>query len=439
MGGKLFSEQLEEFKWKETPKKDVSIPQKAEWQRYLDTLNKALKEAEVKDKTFKMPDNGILTAQYYNDIKNYIQDEHEDTLLKGVDEEDCKHQPDVKKDDIVTASHFQKLEDLYNNWRYGADFCGSPNEMEVYEFLAKKPFMTDVVRAALMGFMWGESQLNPTVHEIGGGGGFGLCQWTPPATKARLRSFCASRGLDYNSIQGQMEFLMYEIYDPCYDNTWSNYLKYGCHDPICGGNHKPTGTLDDYFQLTDLYEAVYQITWWYGRPNASVPRIQERYAAAQMYLRRMQEGCSGGVGTGDCVIPCNYRMITGEFGCHSGAYVGGCHRAIDLAGPQGTFLYAIDGGTIVDNSYHPSWGNNLVIDHGTGLFTRYAHMASLSPLSVGTPVSKMGLVGYMGSTGNSTGPHLHIEFMLGSSYGTLVNPRYYINFPPSFYGYPGPK
>ena len=69
MGGKLFSEQLEEFKWKESPKKDVLIPRKAEWQRYLDTLNNALKEAEVKDKTFKMPDNGILTAQYYNDIK----------------------------------------------------------------------------------------------------------------------------------------------------------------------------------------------------------------------------------------------------------------------------------------------------------------------------------------------------------------------------------
>lgn len=72
--------------------------------------------------------------------------------------------------------------------------------MEIYEFLAKKPFMTDVVRAALMGFMWGESHLDPTIHEISGGGGFGLCQWTPPATKARLRSFCASRGLDYNSI-----------------------------------------------------------------------------------------------------------------------------------------------------------------------------------------------------------------------------------------------
>lgn len=405
MGGKLFSEQLEEFKWKETPKKDVLIPQKAEWQRYLDTLNNALKEAEVKDKTFKMPDNGILTAQYYNDIKNYIQDEHEDTLLKGVDEEDCKHQPDVKKDDIITASHFQKLEDLYNNWRYGADFCGSPNEMEIYEFLAKKPFMTDVVRAAIMGFMWGESQLDPTIHEISGGGGFGLCQWTPPATKARLRSFCASRGLDYNSIQGQMEFLMYEIYDPCYDNTWSNYLKYGCHAAVCGGNHKPTGTLDDYFQLTDLYEAVYQITWWYGRPNASVPRIQERYSRAQIYLKRMQEGCgNAGTATGNFICPVAYTSVN----CRPGD----TNHAGDYPAPLNTPIYAIDGGIVEQSFFHWSYGNTVLIYHPEiNAKSRYAHMVRLPEVSKGDLVYQGQLLGYVGSTGNSSGPHLHLEYI----------------------------
>lgn len=88
-------------------------------------------------------------------------------------------------------------------------------------------------------------------------------------------------------------------------------------------------------------------------------------------------------------------------------------EAIDFAPrPTGSWteLRAAKGGTAyINDFYNNSWGNLLVIQHGDGFYTYYAHLANRSPIGVGTPVAKGQVIGTMGSTGNSTGLHLHFE------------------------------
>ncbi|WP_301390020.1 M23 family metallopeptidase, partial [Enterococcus entomosocium] len=93
--------------------------------------------------------------------------------------------------------------------------------------------------------------------------------------------------------------------------------------------------------------------------------------------------------------------------------------------------YAADAGKVVVSGFFASYGNYVVLEHANGLFTGYAHNSS-NAVSVGQTVTRGQQVGNMGSTGDSTGPHLHFQFMRNgpwpSSNDDFINPREYINF-----------
>ena len=119
---------------------------------------------------------------------------------------------------------------------------------------------------------------------------------------------------------------------------------------------------------------------------------------------------------------------------YSGVYVsspfyrnsdGSYHGALDLCvsgGSYGKSISAAESGTVITASYHWSYGNYVVVDHGNGLSTLYAHCSSLA-VGAGQSVSKGQTIAYVGSTGNSTGPHLHFEVRIN---GSRVNPSGYI-------------
>ena len=92
------------------------------------------------------------------------------------------------------------------------------------------------------------------------------------------------------------------------------------------------------------------------------------------------------------------------------------HGGIDLAAPTGTPMLACADGTVVAAYYHPSWGNHVIISHGSKLYTLYAHASKLL-VSKGDKVIAGQQIAKSGSTGNSTGPHYHIEVWNGG-YGT---------------------
>ena len=84
------------------------------------------------------------------------------------------------------------------------------------------------------------------------------------------------------------------------------------------------------------------------------------------------------------------------------------HPGLDFSGPSGTAIYATAPGTVVFAGSDGTYGNMVEIDHGYGFHTRYAHLSGVT-VQIGTRIAKGAEVGRLGTTGRSTGPHLHYE------------------------------
>jgi murein DD-endopeptidase MepM/ murein hydrolase activator NlpD len=101
------------------------------------------------------------------------------------------------------------------------------------------------------------------------------------------------------------------------------------------------------------------------------------------------------------------------------------HTGVDIAGPSGTPIYAADDGVVISAGWNRGgYGNMIIIDHGSGWFTRYGHSSKLL-VKAGDVVKKGDVISLMGSTGRSTGPHLHFEIMTGDVHHR-INPLNYI-------------
>ncbi len=110
--------------------------------------------------------------------------------------------------------------------------------------------------------------------------------------------------------------------------------------------------------------------------------------------------------------------VTSEYGQRWGRL----HAGIDIAPPAGTPIYAAAGGTVILSGWQDGYGNVVIIDHGGGISTLYGHQSE-RVAQQGQQVSRGQLIGYVGSTGRVTGPHLHFEVRAG---GTAQNPRNYL-------------
>lgn len=124
------------------------------------------------------------------------------------------------------------------------------------------------------------------------------------------------------------------------------------------------------------------------------------------------------------IMPLQDAKLTSGYGMRTHPVLGGRrkHKGIDLAAPTGTPVYATADGIIDRAEWFSSYGLFVEIDHGAELETRYAHMSRLA-VAEGQWVSKGDLIGYVGSTGRSTGPHLHYEVRVS---GVAVNPIPYM-------------
>ncbi len=120
-------------------------------------------------------------------------------------------------------------------------------------------------------------------------------------------------------------------------------------------------------------------------------------------------------------LPASLQYISSGFGYRSDPFTGegAMHAGLDFKGPIGAPIYAAAKGVISFAGIRSGYGNCIEIDHGNGLLTRYAHMSAFRA-RVGDKVGPGSVVGAIGSTGRSTGPHLHFEVRIN---GEAVNPR----------------
>ncbi|MFD4374267.1 peptidoglycan DD-metalloendopeptidase family protein [Streptomyces sp. NPDC058486] len=103
----------------------------------------------------------------------------------------------------------------------------------------------------------------------------------------------------------------------------------------------------------------------------------------------------------------------------------GYHTGADFIASSGTTVRAVGAGTVVSAGWSGAYGNEVVIQHADGNYSQYAHLSSLS-VSSGQSVSGGQQIGLSGSTGNSTGPHLHFEIRTSPSYGADIDPLAYL-------------
>ncbi len=153
---------------------------------------------------------------------------------------------------------------------------------------------------------------------------------------------------------------------------------------------------------------------------AEVDALAQQSASLAAAIRQSQAN-AGSTGTGvspsGFIWPCNGVVVSG-FGMRWGRM----HEGIDIGCGYGAPIWAAAAGTVIWSGWRGGYGNAVVVDHGNGLATLYAHSSTLL-VSVGQTVSQGETVALIGSTGNSSGPHLHFEVRVN---GSAVDPLLYL-------------
>ena len=159
-----------------------------------------------------------------------------------------------------------------------------------------------------------------------------------------------------------------------------------------------------------------------ARENAELAALEK--AVAEEKARLEAENAQARVYNGGMFAwPCpGYKRISDEYGSRMHPILGveKFHNGLDMAAPSGTAILAAYDGDVVAAAYSGSMGNYIMIDHGSGLYTIYMHCSALY-VSKGQSVSKGQNIAAVGSTGRSTGPHLHFGVRLNGNYTSPWN------------------
>lgn len=124
-------------------------------------------------------------------------------------------------------------------------------------------------------------------------------------------------------------------------------------------------------------------------------------------------------------LPVAGSHVTTGYQTGGSLWSSGSHSGVDFRAASGTTVVSVGSGTVVEAGWGGAYGNNIVIRMNDGTYTQYGHLSSIA-VSVGQQVTPGQQIGLSGSTGNSTGPHLHFEARTTAEYGSDMNPVAYL-------------
>jgi murein DD-endopeptidase MepM/ murein hydrolase activator NlpD len=185
---------------------------------------------------------------------------------------------------------------------------------------------------------------------------------------------------------------------------------------------------------TSLQKATKDAAAYIAELDSDIIRKQKLYKEAEAEEERLNEELkellrslapSDYIG-GNMIWPTpGYTRITTAFGMRTHPITGvyKMHTGIDIAAAGGTQILAAASGTVLKTGYSSAWGNYILLDHGGAIATFYAHMKTSALVKVGAVVTKGQKIGIVGTTGLSTGNHLHFEVRVN---GDSVQPLNYV-------------
>ena len=286
---------------------------------------------------------------------------------------------------------------------------------------------SEYAAAGILGNIQGEvgASMNPDTEQLGGPA-YGIVQWDgsayplvgSPTWNGReyVQRLMNTAGIqeDYRSIEAQVKLL-----DWCmFNGQWI-------------GKVNPT-TVSDFKSINNAKSAAYAFEMNFERPASAHP---ERQNYAQSWYNKLH-GLTSPEPGGTFICPIQKPVtVTSECGWRTSPITGAqeFHNGIDLVnGNPNTPIFAALGGEVVQAgaNYYDWYGNYIVIKHSNGKWTGYAHLSRID-VSVGQKVQKGAQIGLMGTTGPSTGEHLHFQIMKNYWPQPIVdfeNPRTYIQF-----------
>ncbi|MFI1395638.1 peptidoglycan DD-metalloendopeptidase family protein [Streptomyces sp. NPDC020681] len=155
-----------------------------------------------------------------------------------------------------------------------------------------------------------------------------------------------------------------------------------------------------------------------GSEKAAQPKAEK--PAAEKTANSAPQASSDGF-----TAPLDSVNISTAYRTAGAMWSSGYHTGIDFVAASGTTIKSVGPGTVVSAGWAGAYGNEVVIQHSDGTYSQYAHLSSLS-VSSGQSVSGGQQIGLSGSTGNSTGPHLHFEIRTSPGYGSDIDPVAYL-------------
>ena len=391
------------------------------------------------------PDNGIGTGENGTNTKKTWREKYDGIYVRG------------KK--VATGGPLSGNSLL--RYRLASIGGGDMTPAAIWDTLTTKYHYSNQAAAAIMGSMQQESSFDPNASQNGGGieasiaqgegkNGFGLCQWTGSRTQA-LVNFCSSNNLDPTTAEGQIAFMNYEMgqrgSNAAFNSAGSvddalkvmqqyeGYGEVGNRDNYArqifqnqgrgittsgsasgGSGSKSSGDNSIFGRIDKLFDKAFApFTSIFGNifGGSSDSNSNSSGSGGAGSAATDMSGTIDSGSTADKLLA-NLKSEAGGDAVVSAPYgeanhQGHTHGGIDIAAPEGTPIKSPIAGTVIDNRYGGGYGNYVQIKDKNNMDHLFPHMVSPSPLEEGTEVSVGDTVGYIGSTGNSTGPHVHYE------------------------------